>query len=182
MFVSKIFSLLNLLNSSINNLRISSLKFGAKGSNVNLSAGGKFLFPENIYIENDVYIGPNAFLSSFGKVEIGSGSVMGPNLNVFTANHNFEEDVELAPYDKRLIIKPVSIGKGVWIGANVIILPGVSIGNGAVIGAGSVVSKDVLDFCIAVGNPAKTYRKRKNIAEVTKLISEGKYYLKFKNS
>ena len=56
----------------------------------------------------------------------------------------------------------VTIGHGVWIGDSVIILGGVSVGNGAVIGAGSVVTKSILPYSIAVGNPARTIRYRFN--------------------
>ena len=55
---------------------------------------------------------------------------------------------------------PVNIGNDVWIGARVTILPGVKIGNGAIIGAGSVVTKDVPDFAIVGGNPARVIKYR----------------------
>ena len=56
---------------------------------------------------------------------------------------------------------PVLIGSDVWIGANVIILSGAKIGDGAVIGAGSVVTKDIDPYSVAVGNPAKVIKNRK---------------------
>ena len=55
--------------------------------------------------------------------------------------------------------KPVLIKKGAWIAAGAIVLPGVTIGKGSIIAAGSVVSKDIPDFCVAAGNPARVVRK-----------------------
>lgn len=55
--------------------------------------------------------------------------------------------------------KPVTIGRNCWIGARVIILPGVTIGNFSIIGAGSVVTKDIPEYSIAVGNPAHVIKK-----------------------
>jgi tetrahydrodipicolinate N-succinyltransferase len=57
-------------------------------------------------------------------------------------------------------VAPVRIGRGAWIGQNVVVLPGVTIGAGAVIGANSVVRDDVPDFCVAVGSPARVVRQR----------------------
>ncbi len=60
-----------------------------------------------------------------------------------------------------LVSEPINIGDDVWIGANVTILKGVTLGNGSVIGAGSVVTKDVPEYAIACGNPAKVIKHRK---------------------
>jgi acetyltransferase-like isoleucine patch superfamily enzyme len=56
---------------------------------------------------------------------------------------------------------PVRIGRNCWVGMGAMILPGVQIGDGVVIGAGSVVVRDVEDYAVVVGNPAKTIKKRK---------------------
>lgn len=55
--------------------------------------------------------------------------------------------------------KPIEVGNNVWIGGNVVVLPGVKIGDHCVIGAGSVVTKDIPDNSVAVGNPCKVIRK-----------------------
>ena len=58
--------------------------------------------------------------------------------------------------------RPVVIGNDVWIGGRVIILPGVKIGDGAIVGAGSVVTRDVSEYDIVAGNPARVIKNRKN--------------------
>ena len=55
--------------------------------------------------------------------------------------------------------KRIVIGEDCWLGGNVIVLPGVTIGKGSTIGAGSVVTKDVPDYCVAAGNPARVLKK-----------------------
>lgn len=64
------------------------------------------------------------------------------------------------------------IGDNVFIGVNSIIMPGVAIGNNIIIGAGSVVTKDVLDFSIVAGNPARILRKDKNIGEYGQFVNK----------
>lgn len=74
------------------------------------------------------------------------------------------------PYDHTNISKDITIGRNVWLGLNVIILPGVRIGDGVIIQAGSVVTKDVPDLAIAGGHPAKvfSYRDKKHYYNLDK--------------
>lgn len=67
--------------------------------------------------------------------------------------------------------KPIDIGSDVWLGSNVIVLPGVSIGHGAVVGAGGVVTKDVPPYAIAVGCPARTVRYRFSESQIELLLA-----------
>jgi virginiamycin A acetyltransferase len=80
------------------------------------------------------------------------------NVHLITAYNN--KNLFDGQLKKERTVKPVSIGNDVWIGHGAIILPGVSIGNGVVVGAGSVVTKNVEDFEIVAGNPAKLIRKK----------------------
>jgi len=150
------------------------------GKNSIVSPGFKINFPDNLEIGDYVYIGPNSFFSSFGKILIKRGSIIGPNLIIHTANHNYENNIQAIPYDKGLIIKDVTIEENVWIGDRVIIVPGVNIGEGAIIAAGSVVVKDIPPFSIAGGNPAKVIRDRSNKEDYFKNKELDNIYLKLK--
>ncbi|WP_312993430.1 acyltransferase [Chryseobacterium flavum] len=136
--------------------------------------------PRNIIIEGYVYIGPNSFLSSYGMIHIKRGTIIGPNLIVHTANHNYLNDIKSIPYDHELIIKDVTIEENVWIGDSVIILPGVSIGEGSIIAAGSVVVKNIPKFSIVGGNPAKVIKERPNIEDYLANKTKDNIYLKKK--
>lgn len=91
-----------------------------------------------------------------GLVTIGNRVLFGPFVSIFAATHETEvqsrrDGIEYA--------KPVSIGDDCWIGGNVTIMPGVTIGKGCTIGAGSVVTKDIPDFSVAIGSPARVVKK-----------------------
>ncbi len=86
--------------------------------------------------------------------------MMGPDVLIYTTNHEFRnKDIPMQQQGYQPE-RPVSIGNDVWIGARVIILPGVTIGDGCVIGAGAVVTKDVPAYSVCAGNPAKVVKER----------------------
>ena len=93
-----------------------------------------------------------------GNLQIGDNFHSGFGCKILTSYHNYESDS--IPYDKTLIIKNVVIEENVWLGIEVIILPGVKIGEGAIIQAGSVVVSDIPKLAIAGGHPAKTFSYR----------------------
>ena len=93
-----------------------------------------------------------------GGITIGDNFHSAQNLTILTQNHNWNG--QALPYDKTIIKKPVIIKDNVWIGLNVIVLPGVTIGEGAIIQAGSVVSRNVPDLAIAGGNPIQVIKYR----------------------
>lgn len=114
-----------------------------------------FLSPESIVLGHYVHIGRKAVLEGAGGIQIGDGAILAPEVKIYTRTHNFHHDLQALPFDDVVLTAPVEIGRYVWIGTQVIILPGVHIGDGAVIGAGSVVTKDVLPCTIVAGNPAR---------------------------
>ncbi len=110
-------------------------------------------------IGNNSGIGINAYI--YGKCIIGNNVMMGPDVVILVRNHKFNRiDIPMNQQGSTEE-RPVTIGNDVWIGTRVIILPGIRIGDGAIIGAGSVVTKDVENYTIVAGNPARIIKKRK---------------------
>lgn len=92
-----------------------------------------------------------------GKIFIGKGTYIAPNVGLITQNHDVND------LDKHVGSKDIILGKKCWVGMNSMILPGVILGNNTVVGAGSVVTKSFVEGnCIIVGNPAKIIRRINN--------------------
>ncbi len=150
------------------------------GTNVFIDRSVQIYGPENVKIGNDVHIqfGCSFFVSAKDGLTIGDGCVFAHDVQILTRNHNYDsDDLEYIPYDKRQIDRPVEIGEYSWIGARVTILPGVKIGRGVVVGAGSVVTKNVPDYAVVGGNPAKILKYR-NKEKFEELLKDGKGYIK----
>lgn len=129
------------------------------GRGVNIETGAYFGRGDTISIGDYSGLGRNSRIYKF--TTIGSNVLMGPDVLIITDIHEFgSTDVPMTDQGHRPP-KSISIGNDVWIGARAIILPGVSIGTGVVIGAGSVVTKDVPDWAVVAGNPARVMRYRK---------------------
>ncbi len=133
--------------------RLSGLKIGKKST---IHCGARFFNPQNISIGEGTIIGDHAFLDGRAKLEIGSHTDIASQVLVYNAEHNVHSK------DFEPVIKSVKIGNHVFIGPRVTILPDVKIGNGAIIAAGAVVAKDIPDFEIHAGVPAKKIGERKN--------------------
>jgi maltose O-acetyltransferase len=86
---------------------------------------------------------------------------MGPDVKIYSRNHCFN-DIDRLIREQGKETRPTTIGDDVWIGANVIITAGVNVGSHAVIAAGAVVTKDVAEFSVVGGNPARLIRDRRN--------------------
>jgi acetyltransferase-like isoleucine patch superfamily enzyme len=108
-------------------------------------AGAAF---DHIKIGNNVYINSNSLLMARGGITIEDDVMLAANVQLLSNNHD--------EYDRQVLTcKPIHIKKGAWIGAGASILPGVTIGKYAIVGAGAIVTKDVGDYEVAVGVPAK---------------------------
>lgn len=110
----------------------------------------------NIKIGERVFFNFNCIVLDVAPVTIGNRTLIGPNVQIYTATH------PLNPMERSSGLeyaKPIVIGENVWIGGSTVICPGVKIGNGTTIGAGSVVTKDIPANVFAAGNPCKVIRK-----------------------
>lgn len=158
-------------------LKFKNKKFKKIGDNSKYKGlSSQFLYEENISIGANVCIGPGAMIDGAGGVDICEGCIFAPDVKIYSRTHNFECDLQALPFDNIMLTAPVLVERYVWIGTNVVILPGVTIGEGAVIGAGAVVSKNIPAYAIAVGNPAKVVRYR-NKEQFQALLVEGEPFV-----
>lgn len=110
----------------------------------------------NVNIGNHTIIGLGNVI--IGPITVGHNVMFAQNIVASGLNHGFE-DVTLSPSVQRVICKQIVVEDDVWIGANSVITAGVKVGKHSVIGAGSVVTKDVPEFSVVVGNPARVIKK-----------------------
>ena len=113
----------------------------------------------NIEVGEKFYSNHNLVILDANKVKFGDNVYIGPNCGFYTSGHPFEADDRNQGLEYS---KPIEIGNNVWIGGNVSVLPGIKIGDNCIIGAGSIVTKDIPEDSLAVGNPCKVI---KNIKE-----------------
>jgi len=118
--------------------------------------------PKRVYIGRNCFFNHNVILNG-GKSDailtIGNHVHIGPNVSIYAYNHKFTDRESLFE-QQGYTDRDVNINDDVWIGSNVVVLPGVNIGKGTIVGAGSVVTKDLPEYSICVGNPAKPIRYR----------------------
>lgn len=114
-----------------------------------------------------IFANYNCIILDCGKVIIGDNVQFAPNVSLYAAGHPIHPDSRNSGYEYGI---GITIGNNVWLGGNVVVNPGVHIGNNAVIASGSIVTKDIPDNVIAVGNPCKAIR------EITE--EHRKYYYK----
>ena len=110
-------------------------------------------FGKNLSLGKNVFINIGCTFQDTGGITIGDGTLIGHGSTLTTLNHGMEPDrrADMTP-------APIAIGRKVWLGAAVTVVPGVTIGDGAIVGAGAVVTKDVPANAIVAGVPAKLIR------------------------
>lgn len=117
------------------------------------------LNPQNLEVGSNVTIQPMTYIEASGGVKIGPDTSIAHGVSIMSETHN-TSDKEIPFKNQGMTYKPVVIGEDVWIGAKVTIVAGVTIGNKAIIGANSVVTKDVPDYAVVVGSPARIIKYR----------------------
>ena len=131
------------------------------GPYVSLSAGmlpAQALVNDHIVTIGDrCLIGRQSSIVGHLELTIGNDVFFGPNVYVTDQNHGVD-DLTMPIGRQTAGEKPVAIGDGSWLGANVVVLPGVTIGRHVAVGAGSIVTSDLPDHAVAVGNPARVIR------------------------
>lgn len=157
-------------------------QFKRIGENVIFEAGVLVFHPENVELGSNIYVGHNTILKGYyknlmsigdntwigqgcffhsaGGIRIGENVGIAPGVKILTSFHR-EEGIETPILFSDLEFAGVIIEDDADIGIGAIILPGVKIGKGVQIGAGAVVTKNIPDYAVAVGNPAKVIRQRK---------------------
>ena len=117
----------------------------------------RVLYYRRIEVGNNAAPGRNSgcYIQARNGIVIGHNLRMGPGCGLISSNHDIDD------YDQWIKTDPIRIGNNVWLGMNVVVMPGVSIGNNVVVGANSVVTKDIPDNSVAVGAPCKVIAEKK---------------------
>lgn len=119
------------------------------------------------YLSSRIIIGDNTYIGEYnniraanGEIIIGDSCLISQHITMVTTNHNISKSKKIIEQGWNVNRNRIEIGNDVWIGANSVILPGVTIHKGAVVAAGSIVTKDVPEYAIVAGNPAKILKYR----------------------
>ena len=143
-------------------LRYCSLKRICKscGENVVVYPGAYLTYLESCVLGNNISIHENCNIGCKGGLSVGDNVMISQGVSILTTEHDYLQ-LAIPMRDAPIILKSVSIGNDVWIGAHAVITSGVKVGQGSVIGAGCVVTKDIPSWSIAVGVPARIIKTRK---------------------
>ncbi len=129
--------------------------FGASiGSDVHIHPTTMITLPWNLHIGSEASVGDRAVLYNLGLISIGAAATISQGAHLCAGTHDYLRA------DLPLLKLPITIGEGAWICADGFVGPGVKIGNYAILGARAVAMRDVDDWLIAVGNPAKVIATR----------------------
>ena len=129
---------------------------GATGKQLLIEQPFRCDYGYNIRVGENFYANMGCTILDEALVTFGGNVLLAPNVSIYTAGHAVNVAQRVTGWEYAY---PVTVGHNVWIGGNVVILPGVSIGDNSIIGGGSVVTKDIPANVIAVGNPCKVIRE-----------------------
>jgi acetyltransferase-like isoleucine patch superfamily enzyme len=132
------------------------------GKGCSISRRASLHDPQNISIGDDVHVGPQCRLwaSANAKLTLEDNALLGPGVTIITASHG-TSDLTVTMNKQPETEADVRIGRGAWLCANAVILPGITVHEEAIVAAGAVVTKDVPPFAIAAGVPARVVGSRK---------------------
>lgn len=131
------------------------------GDAVGVYSNVYLLNPQNLSLGNNVTIQPMCYIEASGQIRIGNDVSLAHGVTIMSETHVYGD--QYTPFKNQgMIYRSVEIGDDVWIGAKATILAGIKIGNGAIVGANAVVTKDVPDYAIVAGVPAKVIKYRGN--------------------
>lgn len=143
-------------------------KFSYFGEGADFRLGAYAIETGRISLGKNVVIRPGTMLFASPQsdlsiqISIEENAMLGSGVHIYVSNHAFNDVTKPIIQQGHQDVKPVCIGKGAWIGANAIILPGVSIGENSVVGAGSVVTRSIPPRVVACGNPAIVIKNLEN--------------------
>jgi acetyltransferase-like isoleucine patch superfamily enzyme len=116
------------------------------------------------YARSTIHIGANVTINDFvhiwggGGVTIGDGTMIAAGARIISQTHDANALLSGMDYTQTSVVRPIVIGRNVWIGSNACILPGVVIGDNSIVAAGSVVTRNVARNTVVAGVPARTLR------------------------
>ena len=129
--------------------------FGAEiGENATIKPGFRLKYPWNFKAGKNAWLGEDAWIDNLAPVTLGDNVCISQGAYLCTGNHDWSD----AAFG--LIVQPINVGDGAWVGARSSIAPGVTVGAGAIVGFGAVAMKSIPPFEIHVGNPASFLRRR----------------------
>lgn len=144
----------------LNGLRIGILRFfGAQiGKGVVIKPRVRIKYPWNLQVGNHTWLGENVWIDNLGMVKIGAHCCLSQGAYILCGNHDYTKST----FD--LMIGPITIEDGAWIGAKAIVCPNVTVGSHSVLSAGAVATKNLDPYTIYAGQPAVAIRERKIVS------------------
>ena len=128
---------------------------GAVGRDAFVEAPFHCAYGFNVRLGDGAYLNAGCTLLDSAPVEIGARAMLGPNVQIYCADHHRDPERRAAGLE---VARPVRVGRDAWIGGGAILLPGITVGDRAIVGAGSVVSRDVEPGTTVAGAPARPVR------------------------
>jgi maltose O-acetyltransferase len=126
--------------------------FGTFGAGSMIEAPFHCAYGFNIHLGDGVYMNAGCVILDTAPVRIGGGTMFGPGVQIYCAQHHTDPDLRKAGLEIGLA---VTIGENCWIGGSAVVMPGITIGSNAIIGAGAIVTSEVPEGATVVGNPAR---------------------------